>query len=129
MVTGTGGPAQPVAGVYEKLITQSVQQELGQLEAMGWKAIDAEVSAESSPHVLARHIGEVVAHRLNQLPPDQQVPFVNQILESLATCTAGRIDAEPISTVADGPRQLLALARQEAPGAYTIRPPSSWAGG
>ncbi|MFJ8361465.1 DUF3427 domain-containing protein [Streptomyces sp. NPDC093984] len=120
MVTGTGGPAQPVAGVYEKLITQSVHDELGQLEATGWKAIDAEVSAESSPHVLARHIGEVVARRLNQLPPDQQVPFVNRILESLGT--AGQSDAEPISTVVEGPRQLLALARQEAPGAYAIRP-------
>ncbi|MEV6736785.1 DUF3427 domain-containing protein [Streptomyces sp. NPDC051104] len=122
MVTEAGGPAQPVAGVYEKLITRSVDNELGQLEAMGWKAIDAEVSAESSPHVLARHIGEVVAHRLNQLPPDQQVPFVNQILESLATGTAGQSDAEPISTVVEGPRQLLALAKQESPGAYAIRP-------
>ncbi|MFF9123010.1 DUF3427 domain-containing protein [Streptomyces sp. NPDC014889] len=110
---------QPSAGVYEKLITEDVRDELGQLEAMGWKAIDAEVSKESSPHVLARHVGEVVARTLNQLPADQRVPFVNKVLESLAI---SQIDAEPISTVVDGPRQLLALAEREAPGAYAIRP-------
>lgn len=110
---------QPIAGVYEKLITEDVHDELGQLEAMGWKAIDAEVSKESSPHVLARHVGEVVARTLNQLPSDQRVPFVNKVLESLAT---GQTDVEPISTVVDGPRQLLALAKREAPGAYAIRP-------
>ncbi|MFI1290212.1 DUF3427 domain-containing protein [Streptomyces sp. NPDC020792] len=118
-MTEAQGAGQPVAGVYERLITQDVHDELGQLEAMGWKAIDAEVSKESSPHVLARHVGEVVARTLNQLPSDQRVPFVNKILESLAT---GQTDAEPISTVVDGPRQLLALAEREAPGAYAIRP-------
>ncbi|MFJ2718070.1 DUF3427 domain-containing protein [Streptomyces sp. NPDC087437] len=118
-MTEAQGAGQPVAGVYERLITQDVHDELGQLEAMGWKAIDAEVSKESSPHVLARHVGEVVARTLNQLPSDQRVPFVNKVLESLAT---GQTDAEPISTVVDGPRQLLALAEREAPGAYAIRP-------
>ncbi|MEU6590191.1 DUF3427 domain-containing protein [Streptomyces sp. NPDC046881] len=117
-----GDPAQPVAGVYEKLITQSVYDEMSRLEAMGWRAIDAEVSVESSPHVLARHIGEVVARRLTQVPPEQHVPLINQLLESLAAGTAGQSDADPVSTVAKGPRQLLALARQEAPGAYAIRP-------
>ncbi len=112
----------PVAGVYEKLITQDVRDELGQLEAVGWKAIDVEVSKESSPHVLARHVGEVVARTLNQLPSDQRVPFVNKVLESLATGASGQTDTEPISTVVEGPRQLLALAEQEAPGAYAIRP-------
>ncbi|MEU6240613.1 DUF3427 domain-containing protein [Streptomyces sp. NPDC047024] len=110
------------AGVYEKLITQDFEKELGQLEAMGWKAIDAPVSAESSPHVLARHIGELVAQRLNQLPADKRVPFANQLLTSLAAQTADQGDPEPISTLVEGPRQLLALAEQEAPGAYAIRP-------
>ncbi|MGW4818783.1 DUF3427 domain-containing protein [Streptomyces sp. NPDC004227] len=121
-MTEAQGAGQPVAGVYERLITQDVHDELGQLEAMGWKAIDAEVSKESSPHVLARHVGEVVARTLNQLPSDQRVPFVNKVLESLATGTTGQTDTEPISTVVEGPRQLLALAEQEAPGAYAIRP-------
>ncbi|WP_234375603.1 DUF3427 domain-containing protein [Streptomyces sp. CB01373] len=118
-MTESQGGGQPVAGVYERLITQDVRDELGQLAAMGWKAVDAEVSKESSPHVLARHVGEVVARTLNQLPSDQRVPFVNKVLEALAV---SQTDAEPVSTVVDGPRQLLALAQQEAPGAYAIRP-------
>ncbi|MDT0613383.1 DUF3427 domain-containing protein [Streptomyces lancefieldiae] len=117
-----GVPAQPVAGVYEKLVTQRVRDELEQLEAIGWKPIDAKVSAESSPHVLARHIGDMVARRLNQLPADQQVPYANRILESLAADPADQGDTEPVSTIVEGPRQLLALAEQEAPGAYAIRP-------
>ncbi|MFJ8195408.1 DUF3427 domain-containing protein [Streptomyces sp. NPDC096152] len=122
MVAEAGDLAQPVAGVYEKLITHSVQDELERLESVGWKAVDAEVSAESSPHVLARHISDVVARRLHQLPPHQQVPFANQVLKSLASEVPGQGDADPLSTVAEGPRQLLALAKQEAPGAYAVRP-------
>nr|WP_217144053.1 DEAD/DEAH box helicase [Streptomyces sp. AC627_RSS907] len=118
----TGVAAQPVAGVYEKLVTERVRDELEQLEAIGWKPVDAEVSAESSAHVLARHIGDMVAHRLNQLPADQRVPYVNRILESLAADPADQSGTEPVSTIVDGPRQLLALAEQEAPGAYAIRP-------
>ncbi|MEU5597301.1 DUF3427 domain-containing protein [Streptomyces sp. NPDC020298] len=121
-MTESGDLGQPTAGIYEQLVTERLRDQLAGLEAGGWKAINAEVSAESSPHVLARHIGEVVARRLNQLPPGQQVPFVNRILESLATGTSGQSDAEPTSTVVEGPRQLLALAKQEAPGAYAIRP-------
>ncbi|MFF8952991.1 DUF3427 domain-containing protein [Streptomyces sp. NPDC014940] len=117
-----GGQKQPVAGVYEQLITEDVRKALGQLEAVGWKAVDAEVSAESAPHVLARHIGEVVARRLNQLPPTEQVRFANQILTSLSAGASAQSGAERISAVTEGPRQLLALARQEAPGAYAIRP-------
>ncbi|MEU6808303.1 DUF3427 domain-containing protein [Streptomyces sp. NPDC046831] len=114
---------QPVAGVYEKLVTQRVGDELEKLQALGWKAVDAEVSAESSPHVLARHIGQVVARKLNQLPPGERVPFANRVLESLATATSGQTDPEePLCTVVEGPRQLLALAEQEAPGAYAVRP-------
>ncbi|NJP73999.1 DEAD/DEAH box helicase [Streptomyces sp. C1-2] len=117
-----GGSAQPVAGVYEKLVTQSVRDELAQLEASGWKAIDAPVSEESSPHVLARHIGEVAARRLTQLPPNQRVAFANRVLESLGVALPDRSDAEAVSKVVEGPRQLLALAEQEAPGVYAVRP-------
>ncbi|WP_199811526.1 DUF3427 domain-containing protein [Streptomyces sp. NRRL S-340] len=121
-VTDAGEQGQPIAGVYEKLITESLHDELGQLDALGWKAIDAEVSAESTPHVLARHIAEEVARRLNQLPVHQQVPFANRVLKSVAADDFAPRDADPISAVVEGPRQLLALAQQEAPGAYAIRP-------
>ncbi|MET7454220.1 DUF3427 domain-containing protein [Streptomyces sp. NPDC005574] len=113
---------QPVAGVYEKLITHDVYDELAQFEAAGWKAIDAEVSAESSPHVLARHISQAVSRRLSQLPHDQRVAAANHILRSLVAATPDDSDAGAASAIVEGPRQLLALAEQEAPGVYAMRP-------
>ncbi|MGW2524129.1 DUF3427 domain-containing protein [Streptomyces sp. NPDC001617] len=92
------------------------------LEATGWKAIDGEVSEESAPHVLARHISEAVGRRLSQLPHDKQVTVANQILQSLATHAPDPAVDEIVGTIADGPRQLLALAEREAPGVYAIRP-------
>ncbi|MFJ1736246.1 DUF3427 domain-containing protein [Streptomyces sp. NPDC088254] len=116
----SGGRSQPIAGVYEKLITHDVHAELEEFEAAGWKAIDAEVSPESSPHVLARHVGEAVGRKLSQLPPAQRVAAANRILQSLAT--PGDPDTEAASVLVEGPRQLLALAEQEAPGVYAMRP-------
>ncbi|WP_326722850.1 DUF3427 domain-containing protein [Streptomyces sp. NBC_00243] len=109
-------------GIYEKLVTHDLHDQLTKLEAAGWKAIDAEVSEESTPNVLARHIGEAVGRRLAQLPHAKQVAAANQIMQSLAA-NAPDPDADGIdSTITDGPRQLLALAKQEAPGVYAIRP-------
>ncbi|PIB04985.1 helicase [Streptomyces sp. HG99] len=118
----SGDLAQPVAGVYEQLITEGLHNRMGELEAAGWKAIDAEVSAESSPHVLARHVGEAVGRRLSQLPPDKRVAVANQIMQSLATSAPDPDVDDVVGTIADGPRQLLALAEQEAPGVHAIRP-------
>ncbi|MGW4085369.1 DUF3427 domain-containing protein [Streptomyces sp. NPDC004822] len=111
--------SQPVAGVYEAVVTRRMQQQMEQLHAAGWKAIDDEVSEESSPHVLARHIGQAVSRRLAQLPPDRRVTVANQIMASLA---AGAEDGGEADTIAEGPRQLLALAEKEAPGVYAVRP-------
>ncbi|MGN3957500.1 DUF3427 domain-containing protein [Streptomyces sp. WAC8370] len=127
MVKGVGveqseSREQPVAGVYEQLITDQVHSELERLEAAGWKAIDAEVGAESSPHVLARHVADIVTRHLSQLRPDDRVPFANRVLEFLAADVGGQSGAESVSSIVKGPRQLLALAEQEAPGAYAIRP-------
>ncbi|WP_435605349.1 DUF3427 domain-containing protein [Streptomyces ardesiacus] len=127
MVKGVGveqseSREQPVAGVYEQLITDQVHGELERLEAAGWKAIDAEVGAESSPHVLARHVADIVTRHLSQLRPDDRVPFANRVLEFLAADVGGQSGAESVSSIVKGPRQLLALAEQEAPGAYAIRP-------
>ncbi|MFI1362560.1 DUF3427 domain-containing protein [Streptomyces griseochromogenes] len=117
-----GDLSQPVAGVYEELVTHRLQAQMRQLDASGWKAIDADVSEESTPHVLARHIGEAVRLRLSQLPRDKQVAVANQILCSL-TASAPDPDMDEMgSVIADGPRQLLALAEQEAPGVYAMRP-------
>lgn len=118
----TGDTIQPVAGVYEKLVTRSLQNQLKELQAAGWKAIDAEVSAESSPQVLARHIAEAARRRLLQLPHDKRLEATNQIMESLALAAPDHDVDAAVGLIADGPRQLLALAEQEAPGVYSIRP-------
>ncbi|MEV6051146.1 DUF3427 domain-containing protein [Streptomyces sp. NPDC052107] len=117
------GRSEPIAGVYEKLITHDVRDELERFEAAGWKAIDAEVSSESAPHVLARYIGEAVGQRLAQVPAEDRVSVANRVLEALAATNAPeRSDAETVSSIIEGPRQLLTLARQEAAGVYTLRP-------
>ncbi|MER6732820.1 DUF3427 domain-containing protein [Streptomyces puniciscabiei] len=117
------GRSEPIAGVYEKLITDDVRDELERFEAAGWKAIDAEVSSESAPHVLARYIGEAAGQRLAQVPAEDRVKVANRILEALAaTNTPESSDADSVSSIIEGPRQLLTLARQEAPGVYALRP-------
>ncbi|WP_189709869.1 DUF3427 domain-containing protein [Streptomyces phaeofaciens] len=99
-----------------------MQAQIDQLNSAGWKPIHTEVSAESSPHVLARYIGEAVGHRLAQLPHDKRVAAANQLMESLIN-TVPDADADgTMTTLVDGPRQLLALAEHEAPGVYAIRP-------
>ena len=118
----SGDRQQPIAGVYEKLITRGLHSDIERLQAAGWKAIDAEVSAESSPHVLARYIGEAVGRRLSQLAHDKQVTVANQLLESLAASAPDPDDAEALGAIVEGPRQLLTLAEQEAPGVYALRP-------
>lgn len=117
-----GDLSQPVAGVYEELVTQRMQEQIEQLDAAGWKAIDDEVSEESSPHVLARHISQAVSRRLSQLPQDKRVAVANKIIESLASDSAEFEGSDAADLVSDGPRQLLALAEKEAPGVYAIRP-------
>src|SRR5512147_1158340 len=113
------GLSEPIAGVYEKLITQDVRAELERFEAAGWKAVDAEVSSESAPHVLARYIGEAVGQRLAEIPAGERVKAANRILAALATTSAADpADVEAAGPIVEGPRQLLTLARQEAPGVY-----------
>ncbi|MEU9172210.1 DUF3427 domain-containing protein [Streptomyces sp. NPDC048420] len=99
-----------------------MQAQMEQLNAAGWKAIDDDVSEESSPHVLARHISRAIGRRLSQLPPEKRVAVANQVMESLAAdpLEHGRGDVGEL--IADGPRQLLALAEKEAPGVYAMRP-------
>ncbi|MFF8730275.1 DUF3427 domain-containing protein [Streptomyces sp. NPDC015171] len=117
------GLSEPIAGVYEKLITRDVRDELERHEAAGWQAVDAEVSAESAPHVLARYIGDTVGQRLAQLPADERVKVANRILQALATADAPESsDGDAVNAIVEGPRQLLTLARQEAPGVYALRP-------
>ncbi|MGW7411400.1 DUF3427 domain-containing protein [Streptomyces sp. NPDC054863] len=111
--------SQPVPGIYEQLITLRLTQQLSDLKASGWRAIDDEVGSESTPHVLARHVAETVRRLLQSLPDVDRVHAANHILESLNTLEGAR---EWVDLIADGPRQLLSIAEQEAPGVYAIRP-------
>nr|ACJ24885.1 putative ATP-dependent helicase [Streptomyces pactum] len=106
-------------GLYERLITHRLEGRLQQLDAGTWRAIEQHVGAGSTPQVLARHIAETVHRVLTQLPAEQQVGAANQILESIGTLDGAH---QWIDLVADGPRQLTAVAEEEAPGVYSIRP-------
>lgn len=110
---------QPVAGLYEQLITLRLETQLKTLSGDRWHAIDGTVGPESSPHVIARHVAETMRRVLERLPADERVHAANHILESMNTIEGAR---EWVDLVADGPRQLLAIAEQEAKGVYAIRP-------
>ncbi|ROQ68718.1 superfamily II DNA or RNA helicase [Streptomyces sp. 840.1] len=111
--------AAPVAGLYETLITRRLEERMKQLDAAGWHAIDEVVGGESTSHVLSRHIASTVRRVLQGLTPAEQVLTANHILESLNTLEGA---SEWVDLVVEGPRQLLAVAEQEAPGVYAIRP-------
>lgn len=111
--------AAPVVGLYETLITHRLEKRLKQLDDTGWRSIDALVGQESAPHVLARHIGDIVRRILGGLSPEEQVLAANHILESLNTIEGA---TQWIDLITDGPRQLHSIAEQEAPGVYAIRP-------
>ncbi|RST07615.1 DUF3427 domain-containing protein [Streptomyces sp. WAC05374] len=107
------------AGLYEQLITMRLEQRLAEIADQGWHQISDTIGPESVPHVLARHVAETVRRVLHGLPAEERVHAANHILESISTLAGAR---EWVELVAEGPRELLALARQEAPGVYAIRP-------
>ncbi|WP_420710713.1 DUF3427 domain-containing protein [Streptomyces sp. NRRL S-146] len=109
----------PADGLYEQLITLRFEQQLKELASLGWHPISESVGPESVPHVLARHVGGTVRQVLQSLPAEERVYAANHILESLSTLHGAK---EWVDLVADGPRQLLAITRQEAPGVFTVRP-------
>lgn len=111
--------AAPVVGLYETLITHRLEERMKQFDTTGWRSIDAAVGQESAPHVLSRHIGNTVRKILQGLSPAEQVLAANHILESLNTIEGA---TQWVDLVTEGPRQLLAVAEQEAPGVYAIRP-------
>ncbi|GAA3061967.1 DEAD/DEAH box helicase [Streptomyces roseofulvus] len=112
-------PSGPVSGLYEQLMTLRLEAQLKNLAEQGWHAIDDTVGPHSSPRVLAKHVADTVRRVLEGLPPSDHVHVANHVLESMNTIEGAR---EWIELVADGPRQLLAVSKQEAEGAYRIRP-------
>ncbi|MFJ5213433.1 DUF3427 domain-containing protein [Streptomyces sp. NPDC088354] len=109
----------PVTGLYEQLITGQLEERIHTLRAQGWTVHDEVVGSQSSPHVLSRHIGGAVERVLKDLSPAEQIVAANLILESVSTIDGTHQGKE---SVAEGPRQLLAVAREEAAGVYSVRP-------
>ncbi|MET9666063.1 DUF3427 domain-containing protein [Streptomyces sp. NPDC006475] len=119
-MTGSVDASQPIPGLYEQLITLRLEKQLKTLSANGgWHAIDDEVGPESSPQVIARHVADTMKRVLERLPAAERVHAANHILESMNTIEGAQ---EWVDLVADGPRQLLAIAEQQAKGVYAIRP-------
>ncbi|MFE2544407.1 DUF3427 domain-containing protein [Actinacidiphila glaucinigra] len=118
-MTNPNHDLDPVSGLYERLITDSLEERIKALGADGWSAVDEVVGSESAPHVLSRHIASTVERVLAGLTPAEQVVAANLILESMSSIEGARQATDLIS---DGPRQLLALAEREAEGVYAIRP-------
>jgi superfamily II DNA or RNA helicase/HKD family nuclease len=111
--------SQPAAGLYEQLITLRFEQKLQQLSQLGWHPMSEAVGSESVPHVLARHVSRIVRRVLQNLPDEERVHAANHILESIGTLKGAQ---EWVDLIADGPQQLLAITRQEAPGVFAVRP-------
>ncbi|KAK1180432.1 DUF3427 domain-containing protein [Streptomyces sp. NBS 14/10] len=112
-------PASPAPGLYERLITSRLEAQLAVLDTNTWRAIKQTVGEHSSPHVLARHIADTVRQIFLTLPPEEQVAAANHILESIKTLDGAK---QWVDLIADGPRQLIAIAEQQAPGVYSVRP-------
>ncbi|MET8116591.1 DUF3427 domain-containing protein [Streptomyces prasinus] len=111
--------AHPAPGLYEQLITLRFEQKLKELSQLGWHPASDAVGLESVPRLLARHISHTVHRVLQNLPVEDRVHAANHILESISTLNGAQ---EWVDLVADGPRQLLAITRQEAPGVFAVRP-------
>lgn len=111
--------SHPAAGLYEQLITLRFEQQLHELSKLGWYPLREDVGAESVPHVLARHVARTVHRVLQNLPAEERVHAANHILDSISTLKGAQ---EWVDLIADGPQQLLAITRQEAPGVFAVRP-------
>ncbi|WP_037577920.1 DUF3427 domain-containing protein [Phaeacidiphilus oryzae] len=109
---------EPVAGVYEQLVTDVLEAQVGPLRETGWQIVEGAVGQESVPHVLARHVGRRTARALGALPAERRVEVANRLLRLLQEAA----EDERAEQIVEGPRQLLALAEKEAPGVYAIRP-------
>ncbi|MFE1412912.1 DUF3427 domain-containing protein [Streptomyces sp. NPDC058746] len=111
--------ATPVAGLYETLITSRLEQRLEELRDAGWRSTEGVVRDGSTPHVLTRHIARTVRRVLQDLTPAEQLIAANHILSSLTTIEGA---TQAVDLIAAGPRELLAIADEETPDVYSVRP-------
>ncbi|GAA2407567.1 DEAD/DEAH box helicase [Streptomyces glaucosporus] len=112
----------PVPGLYEQLVTDRLEERLRALRDGEWHAFEKRVGEQSSPHVLARHIAEAAYRVLAELPHEDRVAEANRILDVLGAREGVQ---ELVERVAEGPRQLVAVVRQEARGVYELPRPAT----
>ncbi len=85
-------------GLYESLFSRELQAKVDAL--VGLDHDESELDEAEEPHVLARHVAEVVAARLRGVRgPDERLTIVNNVLRAL----------DPDSAVAPPARQLLGI--------------------
>jgi superfamily II DNA or RNA helicase/HKD family nuclease len=96
---------QPLpTGLYEQLLTEALV-----LNSAGLRSSVRPVDESESADLLGEHVGRAVARVLAALPAEARVEQANRILNGLAE-----------GLIAQGPQQLLALARQEEPGVWRL---------
>ncbi len=99
------------SGLYERLITASLKARLLQFDPSRSVARTEGLDPAEAPATLARHIEEIVARSLKDLPaedrPTTQAQLVNQLLQLLSTTHPASTDAGDL--VALPPEQLLSI--------------------
>lgn len=91
-------------GLYEQLLTSDLEQSISALRSVVSRVDDAE-----APELLGDFVGRQVTRALRDLPPEQRVDAVNRLLGGLTT-----------DVLQPGPQQLMALAREEQPGVWSL---------
>lgn len=96
---------QPLpTGLYEQLLTEALADTSAELRSSTRK-----VDASESADLLGEYVGRAIARVLADLPAEHRVERANSILTALAE-----------GLIAQGPQQLLAIARQEEPGVWRM---------
>ncbi|WP_425560066.1 DEAD/DEAH box helicase family protein, partial [Kineococcus glutinatus] len=106
-----------VEGLYETLVSADLDAVLAQLD--GWHTDVRRVDAADAPHVLARHVGDLVRRTLEATPDaDDRLVLVRDLLGVL-----GAAGAVPVPDEDGAPRELVAAHRQQALAQpSTVRP-------
>ncbi|MBJ7331399.1 MAG: DUF3427 domain-containing protein [Solirubrobacteraceae bacterium] len=97
-------------GLYESLLTQRLRAALAATE--GVELETAALDDANAPHVLARHVADLLQHKLRVTrDPDQRIRLVNRLVELLA-----EIDQAVVAPAA----QLMSITAAPAPGVLPI---------
>ncbi|MFD8084052.1 DUF3427 domain-containing protein [Kitasatospora sp. NPDC059722] len=105
-------------GLYESVVTVDLADRLEGLKKSGFHTVEREVTSESAPFVLARHIGTEVERALRAVDPKQRVDVANRILTALASAN----DADTGHQIKAGPKELIAVVEEQAAGVFQVRP-------